>query len=220
LTNAAGGVNILEHRPMNSCFNCFALLLGVLLAGAIARAEDVEGSKPVAASTPASIDATTKPAVRPAIDLSAAWTALQEGETEGTVEQDAHHASSTSPHLLRIEVTKTAAPGLGRVGAKSDIPVAVREGQWFDVRFAAMTEGPSVGLVFSLEGADGKLLARTTLPEIGRGRAGRAATAPAPTWRKYLVALHARADDPKAHLVITPIEPTNIWLDELTMTPR
>jgi aldose 1-epimerase len=169
-------------------------------------------------SRSASSDSATTTASPPGVDLSTGWTLIKEGEAEGTIEQDAQHPPSRSPHLLLLSVTKTAAPGLGRVGATSAIPLAVREGQWFDVRFSAVTQRNSVGLVFSLEGADGKVLARTTLPEIGRG--GRATTRTAAAWQKYLVALHARAADPLAHLVITPIEPTNIWLDGLTISPR
>jgi hypothetical protein len=184
------------------------------------RFSDKAASVAVASSMPVPPDSATKTASPPAIDLSTGWTLIKKGEAEGTIEQDAHHPPSNSPHLLLLAVTKTAAPGLGRVGAASAIPLAVSAGQWFDVRFSAVTERNSVGLVFSLEGADGKVLARTTLPEIGRGRGGRAATRPGAAWPKYLVALHARAADPNAHLVITPIEPTNIWLDDLTITPR
>ncbi len=162
-------------------------------------------------------------------DLSTGWTLLKEGEAEGIIEQDAKHPVSTSPHLLRIAVTKTAAPGKGRAGAANNTPIAVRDGQWFEVTFSGVTERGSIGLVFSLEGPDGKVLARTTLPEIGRGAGGgrgrgRGAPTTAPVvganWSKYLVSLHARAAEPNAHLVITPIEPTNVWLDGLTITPR
>ncbi len=155
------------------------------------------------------------------IDLSTGWTLLKEGEAEGTMEQDAKHPASDSPHLLHIAVTKTAAPGKGRAGAINGNSIDVHEGQWCDVTFTAVTERGSIGLVFSLENADGKVLARTTLPEIGRSGRGRAGgTDAAVTWRKYTVALHPRASDPHAHLVITPIEPTNIWLDGLTLTSR
>ncbi len=155
------------------------------------------------------------------IDLSTGWTLLKEGEAEGTMEQDAKHPASESPHLLHIVVTKTAAPGKGRTGAINGNSIDAHEGQWCDVTFSAVTERGSIGLVFSLENADGKVLARTTLPEIGRSGRGCAGGADAAaTWRKYTVALHPRASDPHAHLVITPIEPTNIWLDGLTLVPR
>jgi aldose 1-epimerase len=164
--------------------------------------------------------ATTEPAPPPGISLTTGWTLIKEGETDGLVEQDAHHASNPSPHLLRIAITKTAAPGLGRVGAISAIPLAVNLDQWFDIRFSAINERGSVGMVFSLETADGKVLTRTTLPEIGQGRGRRATTMPTLTWRKYHVALHARAADPNAHLVLTPIEPAIFWIDNMTITPR
>jgi aldose 1-epimerase len=170
----------------------------------------------------------TKPAAAASgIDVGTGWSLVQSGDADGSIEQDAHHGGSSSPHLLRITATKTAAPLKGRVGASSSVPIAVSDGQWFDVRFAAVTQQGSIGLVFSLESDDGRVLARTTLPEIGRGRGPRFAaattTAPASTpsvWPKYLVALHARSADEHAHLVITPIEPTTIWLDQLTITPR
>ncbi len=134
-------------------------------------------------------DAATQPGVAAGMDLSTGWTLIKEGEAEGMIEQDAQHPTNASAHLLRIAVTKTAEPGLGRVGATSAVLVAVRDGEWFDVRFTAVTERSTVGLVFSLEGTDGKVLARTTLPEIGQARGRRAATAPA-AWQKYLVVLH------------------------------
>jgi aldose 1-epimerase len=173
------------------------------------------------------------PAAAPSISLATGWSLLQEGQAQGTIEQDAKHPASSSPHLLRIAITKTAGPGEGRAGAVSGVHFAVEEGEWCDVNFSAATERGSIGLVFSLENSDGKVLARTTLPEIGRrggrgrGRGAPVATAtPAPAatvptaWPNYLVGLHVRAADANAHVVITPIEPTNIWLDGLTLTPR
>jgi aldose 1-epimerase len=155
-------------------------------------------------------------------DLSAGWSLLKEGEGEGTIEVDAKHPINPSAHLLRMTVTKTAGRGKGRVGGANAEAIPVRQDQWYDVTFSSVTERGSVGLVFSLEGADGKVLARTTLPEIGRMRRGpRAATAATqPSWMKYLVSLHARDSDPAAHLVVTPIEPTSIWLDGLQLTVR
>ncbi|HEY1922716.1 MAG TPA: aldose epimerase family protein [Tepidisphaeraceae bacterium] len=157
---------------------------------------------------------------RTVYDLATGWSLLKEGEAEGTIEIDAKHAINADPHQLRIAVTKTAERGKGRVGATNAALIPVQQDHWYNITFSSVTQRGSVGLVFSLEGADGKVLARTTLPEIGRG--GRAQTAPGarPIWRKYLVALHARASDPAAHLTITPIEPTNIWLDGLKLTAR
>jgi arabinan endo-1,5-alpha-L-arabinosidase len=170
-----------------------------------------------------SVFAYAQPATAPAgvvgVDLTLGWTLVQVGDTQGSVQQDATNPANSKPHLLRIIVTKTAAPGGGRIGAVSSVPIAVQEGQWFDVSFLAQPERGSIGLVFSLESGDGEILARTTLPEIGRrGRRGASTTPAAPM--KYQVSLHARASDRQAHLVITPIEPTNIWLGELMLTPR
>ncbi len=156
-----------------------------------------------------------------AVDLAIGWTSLQQGQAQGIIEQDAKHPTNPNPHLLRIAVTKSADPGEGRAGAINGTHFPINDGQWYDVTFSAVTERGSIGLVFSLENSDGKVLARTTLPEIGRGRRGRGGPSTAPAaWTHYLLTLHARASDPNAHLVITPIEPTNIWLDGLTLTPR
>jgi hypothetical protein len=158
--------------------------------------------------------------------LSSGWPQLEQGQGSATVEQDVSIPSSDRQHLLHISCTRTAPPGEGRAGATSSTPIPVQQGQWFDVTFDGMTESRSVGLVFSLETADGKVLARTTLPEIGRRGRGpgpglSAATAPTqPTWSKYTVALHARGSAPAAHLTSTPIEPTSVWLDGITVTPR
>src|SRR5262245_17231021 len=153
-------------------------------------------------------------------ELTSGWSLLKEGEADGSIEQDAKHPAHEAEHLLRIQATKTAGPGKGRVGATSDTPIEVREGEWYDVSFSATTERGSIGLVFSLEGAGGKVLARTTLPEIGRGRGPRGGAAPEGAWTKYTVALHARGSDAKGHLVITPIEPTNVWIEGLKIKER
>jgi hypothetical protein len=179
----------------------------------------------VTAAPDSMAEATSAPATSLSIDLATGWTPLQVGEARGTIVQDAKHPTNHSPHLLLITVTKTADPGEGRAGAISGIDFSVDQGEWRDVAFSAVTERFSVGLVFSLENSDGKVLARTTLPEIGGARAGRRRRTAGPTtapvaWTKYLVSLHVRASDPNAHMVITPIEPTNIWLDGLTLTPR
>ncbi len=160
--------------------------------------------------------------IEPTKVLSTGWTLLKEGEAEGTVDPDAKHLPRDSPHLLHIAVTKTAAPGKGRAGATNSTAIEVRRGCWCDITFSAITEKRSVGLVFSLESADSKVLARSTLPEIGRGRNFRGAEGESDgaNWPKYCVSLNVRASDPKAHLTITPIEPTNVWLDDVTISPR
>lgn len=157
------------------------------------------------------------------IPLTSGWSELIEGQAQASVEQNLPHPSSSSAHLLHIMCSKTAAPGEGRAGATCTTTIAVKEGQWFDVTFIGMNERGSSGLVFSLETADGKVLARTTLPEIGRrlrGPPGAATASTQPTWNNYLVSLHARGSDPAAHMTVTPIESTSVWLDGLTITPR
>jgi len=65
-----------------------------------------------------------------------------------------------------------------------------------------------VGLVFSLESADGsRVCARATIPEVaGRGESTPWACTPTPR--------------SQVRLVITPIEPTTMWLDVVSLFPR
>ena len=197
--------------------------LGVLLAAA---------SLGAAPATPATFVAATAPGA-----ITSGWVLLKEGQADGTIEADARHPSNPDPHILRIAVTKYASePGTGRIGAKNTNTMAVKEGQDYEVTFTGISEGIGVGLVVSLENDKGQVLARTTLPEIGRGGAGGRgggrrggagdpASQPATqvaggAWRKYLVSLHVRTSDPAAHLVITPIEPVPVWLDGLAINER
>jgi hypothetical protein len=156
--------------------------------------------------------------------LMTGWSLLKEGMAEATFEADAARPSDPGQKYLHVNVTKTAGPGQGRAGAVNSNPIEVRADAWYDATFRAIADGRPVGMVFSLEGADGKVLARTTFPEIGRvGRGARdneKTVEENPTPRRYSVALHARGTDPRAHLVMTPIEPTSVWIDELTIAPR
>jgi aldose 1-epimerase len=118
------------------------------------------------------------------VDLRTGWKPLQQGAAQGTIQQDARHPTNADPHLLEISVTKTAAPGEGRAGAVSDTTLPVTAGNFYDITFTAVTERGSIGLVFSLETADGKVLAATTLPEIG-GRGRRRGPPPPPPPPRY-----------------------------------
>jgi hypothetical protein len=156
--------------------------------------------------------------------LKQGWTLIQEGDGEATIEQDAKHPTSDSPHLLKLAVTKIAGPGKGRAGAKNSTPLAVEKDVMYDATFAATTQRGSVGLVISLETEDGKVLARTTQASFGAGRRGPPGGGEDPTagrtWSKVTVALRTRAADKNARLTVVPIEPTTLWLDEITLTPR
>ncbi len=158
------------------------------------------------------------------------WSMFKEGKAEGTAEIDAKHATNPNPHLIRIAITKLAPFGEGRLGVKNSTPIAVKQGQSYDITFKGISEGIGVGLVFSLETDDGKVLARTTLPEIGRGaRGGRGANTP-PTsdpgaespapWRDYLLSVKAVASAPNAHLTITAIEPGGVWIENVSIEER
>jgi hypothetical protein len=197
------------------------------------------------AAAPPAPPALPKPAAATA-PLLTGWSLLKEGQAEGTVEIDAKHATNPNPHLLKIAITKMAPFGEGRLGVKNAAPIAVKDGLSYDITFGGISEGISVGLVFSLETDDGKVLARTTLPEIGRGggggaRGGRgrgpatttapdgaaaasapatAPAAPAPAWRQYLLGLKARASAANAHLTITAIEPVPVWIENVSIVER
>jgi alpha-N-arabinofuranosidase len=145
-----------------------------------------------------------------------AWSFVAEGGAEGSMHLDVNSPlNDRNPHSLRMTVTKMGTRcGIANSGFWG---INVRAGEWYDASFYARTEGAGgmggrprgVGLVFSLETADGsKLCARATIPEVGG------------PWRKYTLALRADASDPKCRLVITPIEPTTMWLDVVSLFPR
>ena len=172
--------------------------------------------------------------------LVTGWSMLKEGKAERTAEVDAKHPTNTDPHLLKIAITKYPEFGQGRLGLKNATPIAVQEGRSYDITFNGISEGIGVGLVFSLETDDGKVLARTTLPEIGRGarggRGGRGATpssdstnaatsqavspAPVPPWRSYRLSVKAMASSPNAHLIVTAIEPVPVWIENVALVER
>jgi hypothetical protein len=165
--------------------------------------------------------ATTTAAPSPT-PLTSGWVLLKEGQAEGAFEADAKHPTNPNPHLLKISVTKYPDIGKGRLGAKNTNPLLVKDGATYEITFNGAKEGSTsygVGLVFSLETDDGNVLARTTLPEIGRGGGARRG-APANAWPSYIVSLHARASVPNAHLTITAIEPYPVWLDNIVIVER
>jgi hypothetical protein len=189
-----------------------ALALGIAALGQSAWAQ---GAPPASAAA-----ATPKPTV-----LATGWVLLKEGQAEGAIEADAKNSTNPSEHLLKISVTKYPDIGTGRLGAKNSQAIAVKQGASYDITFTGIKEGTAsygVGLVVSLETDDGKVLARTTLPEIGRGggRGGGGGGGGGTAWRPYLVNLRARAAAPNAHLTITAIEPYPVWLDNIAIVER
>jgi alpha-L-arabinofuranosidase len=152
------------------------------------------------------------------------WSFVADGGAQGSMAIDVTNPlNDRNPHSLRLAVTKTGTRcGVANSGYWG---INVQAGEWYDATFYARTEGnKGVGLVFSLESADGaKLRARATIPEIGRGEFGPpqpGATNSPVQWRKYTLSLHANASDPKCRLVITPIEPVTMWLDVVSLFPR
>ena len=219
----SGWPSAIFHRVINSCFSATfqrtkPMTKQVLaLAGGIATALWMAGHGAMGQSNSHVLSA-----VQQAWDLTSGWSLLREGEAEGSIEPEAARPAEPGAKYLHITVTKTAPPGRGRVGAINSTPIKVDEGKWYDVTLQAIADGRSVGMVFSLESADGKVLARTTLPEIGRVRSGGGGndTQSNPLPRKYTLALHARASSVHAQVTLTPIEPTSIWIENLTITPR
>ncbi|MGN6369165.1 MAG: hypothetical protein ACTHN5_12960 [Phycisphaerae bacterium] len=149
------------------------------------------------------------------VDISAGWEGLQAGEAVGTMQQ----REVEGEPVLEMTVTKTARPLMGRVGAVNRVHLKVEEGRYYDITFEGKAEKASVGLVYSLETPDGKVLARTTIPEIGRAGIT-TGTKAATGWLSYLVALHARGSAEDAVVTVTPIEPTHIELKKIVLTPR
>ena len=142
------------------------------------------------------------------------WTYLDKGDVEGSMElDDTQPLNDRNPHSLKLTVTKTGKPEDGDLCGIVNSGywgMNVVKGDWYDVSFYARSDQDrSVGLVFSLENDEGKVCARSTIPEIGRGG-----------WRQYKLSLHAYQSDPKCRLVITPIEPVTIWLDVISVFPR
>ena len=81
-------------------------VIAVLLAGACASQTSAPAAPPA-------------PATRTAAPLISGWSLLQEGQVQGTIEQDAVHPSVSDPnaHLLKIAVPNAGVFGTGRAGA-------------------------------------------------------------------------------------------------------
>ncbi len=155
------------------------------------------------------VDATGPPRNSITNDLPG-WSFISEGGAEGSMAQDsADPLNEKNPHSLRLSVTNLGTRcGVSNFG---DRGINVQAGQWYDASFyARKAVGRGVGLVFSLESTNGKVVcARATIPEVG-----------ARDWRQYTLALHAYGSDPHCRLVITPIEPCTIWLASVSFFPR
>lgn len=164
-------------------------------------------------------------------DNPAAWTYLAQGNVQGSVElDDSTPLNDDNPQSLKLTVTEVGRPENGdRCGIVNDgvgDGMNVREGQWYDFTFSAYAEeNRSVGLVFALEGLDGTICARVTIPEIGRGmrgfgrRGGDEGPPPSP-WRQYRLSLQAYNSNPQCRLIIKPIEPVTMYLSDIRMSTR
>lgn len=136
----------------------------------------------------------------------------ERGGAEGAfVLDEARPPESYDARSFRLTTTRIGASRGARYGVINETfwDTKVEKGATYDVDFYARTDNGHVGLVFSLESADGRrVLARTTFPEVGG------------EWGRYAVALVSRGRESKARLVISPIEPTTIWLDSISASRR
>jgi len=142
------------------------------------------------------------------------WTYLAKGNVQGSMElDDEQPLNDRNPHSLKLTINKMGEPEKGDLCGIANSGywgMNVVQGDWYDVCFYARADqNRSVGLVFSLENNDGKVCARATIPEIGRGG-----------WRQCKLSLHAYQSDPQCRLVISPIEPVTMWLDIVSVFPR
>jgi alpha-L-arabinofuranosidase len=160
------------------------------------------------------------------------WSFIKEGDAEGSMQlESTDPLNERNPHSLKLTVEKLGE----RCGVVNSgyWGMNIVKGDWYDVSLYAHSEGGrGIGLVFSLESEDGKVVcARATLPEIGRrGRGGGGGgggvetgdTTPAANgeWRKYSMGMLAMESHANCRLVITPIEPGTMWLDVVSLFPR
>ena len=84
--------------------------------------------------------------------------------------------------------------------------IELAAGQWYDLSFNARTDPPKTfALIVSLESLDGKkVLARTTLPEVGGDQ-----------WGHFSVALHVRQPATNCRMVIALADTGTLWLNDL-----
>lgn len=141
---------------------------------------------------------------------TAGWSLVTEGGgAQGDIRADDNPPPSPNhPHALRLTVTsKGRRCGIANAGERG---LNIGADTWYDAVFFARSENNfKTGLVFSLESGNGKTICtRTTLPEIGGD------------WQTYNVSLHTRKADPKARLVISPIDPGVLWLGAMSLRQR
>jgi alpha-N-arabinofuranosidase len=156
------------------------------------------------------------------------WSLLAKGDVEGSMQlDDTQPLNDRNPHSLKLTVTTMGKPEDGDLCGIVNSGywgMNIEKDEWYDISFCAHSdENRSVGLVFSLENDEGKVCARSTLPEIGRGARGfgpGSGAEQASPWRRYSLSLHAYDSDPKCKLIITPIEPVTMWFDVISMFPR
>ncbi len=141
----------------------------------------------------------------------ASWKILAEG---GAAVELAPDTASPAPgwlgtNTLRITVNKTGE----RVGVACTNmgQMKLATGDWYDFSFNACSDPPKTfALVVSLESLDGKkVLARTTLPEVGGDQ-----------WGHFSVALYVRQPASKCRMVIALADTGTLWLNDLSVVLR
>ena len=154
--------------------------------------------------------AATNRAVAARATAPTGWKLIAEGGTDAELLNDPPAAApdNTNAHPMRLTIRQRD----GAVGIKEAAAghTNVAAGQWYDLVFQAMTQnGKHFAFTVSLESDDGKICARTTLPEVGGTE-----------WKKYAVSLNARLPATNARVVITLAEPGTVWFDDVALVLR
>lgn len=138
-----------------------------------------------------------------------AWSLVAEGDAQGSIAlEEANPLNERNPHSIKL----TAAKMGGRIGVANSgfWGMNIRQGETYDLSFYARTENNrTTTLNISLENEDGSAVAASGKVDNVGG-----------VWKKYTLALTARATNSKARLVITQATMGTIWLDVVSLYPR
>ena len=141
----------------------------------------------------------------------ASWNVLAEGGAvvELAMDTNAPAGQGAGAKSLKLEVKQTG-ERCGVVCADMG-KMKLESGDWYDFSFNARTDPPKTfALVVSLESLDGKkVLARTTLPEVGGDQ-----------WGRFSVALHIRQPASQCRMVIALADTGTLWFNDLVVARR
>lgn len=139
------------------------------------------------------------------------WSVLAEGGAVVELAPDTNAPAGQGAGASSMRITvRQAGTQCGVVCADMG-KMKLAAGDWYDFSFNARTDPPKTSaLVVSLESLDGKkVLARTTLPEVGGDQ-----------WQRFSVALHVRQPATKCRMMITFADKGAIWLNDLSLVRR